>query len=494
MRRSTRKAAKRAKQRISDQYDYMEAPDYLVLSGKLPSPNEASLSNRKFDRIKDRADASLRIPLALKRGKRVTSLSALQTGPIGRHVLFMNVGDENILEAVRALNRGGPMPPWTNNVSGLSATRNRLFLFENSLKRPFALKQEKRHAVKTHFFDPKKPSTIQPITDALRHLYCNISRRNVSGILKSLETYQLMRPLRTPPKIQHHTVYTKPGVIAMDTFFPSENTGWGKINVLCCMDIYSRFSRAYALEKKQEKYFEKAMNTFFSEIMSLGVLPRRLLTDKGSELHIGTKLMEKFRQPKDGTQDLHLRSVSGTPVLVVEGMNAQYQRRLEPYRISDLHNDVSPLLWDISEQLNNQRRPKRGNHTPYELLQMTKSQRSEINKIYDQKYTGIGVEAQKSLPILKKGDHVRKLMLTFKEQAVRKKKGFQEKWSRQVYEILGKVALNRNKHVYRFRIGDPKRTYYRHELLLIPKDVDQGVLRFPTSGSFLVQDLYKPRK
>ena len=125
---------------------------------------------------------------------------------------------------------------------------------------------------------------------------------------------------------------------------------------------------------------------------------------------------------------------------------------------------------------------------------MTKSQRSEINKIYDQKYTGIGVEAQKSLPILKKGDHVRKLMLTFKEQAVRKKKGFQEKWSRQVYEILGKVALNRNKHVYRFRIGDPKRTYYRHELLLIPKDVDQGVLRFPTSGSFLVQDLYKPRK
>ena len=49
------------------------------------------------------------------------------------------------------------MPSWTNNVSGLSATRNRLFLFENSLKRPFALKQEKRHAVKTHFFDPKNP-------------------------------------------------------------------------------------------------------------------------------------------------------------------------------------------------------------------------------------------------------------------------------------------------------------------------------------------------
>ena len=278
----------------------------------------------------------------------------------------------------------------------------------------------------------------------------------------------------------------------MDSFFPSDKTGWKRVNILVCMDIWSRFSRAYAIERREEGLYKVAMQDFFKELMSLGVMPRRLLTDKGSELHIGTKLMEKFRLPRDGDKPMHLRSVTGTPVQSVENMNAQYQRRLEPYRIADLHDDISRLLWDVSEQLNNQRRPKRGNYTPYELLKMNDRQRKEINQTYDKSYHGLGVEAQKRLPLLKTGDHVRKLEMTFKEQAQRKLKGFQEKWSRRVYQVLGKTALNRNKHVFRYRIGDPKRTYYRHELLLIPKEVDDQVLRFPTSGSLLVQDWYKP--
>ena len=63
------------------------------------------------------------------------------------------------------------------------------------------------------------------------------------------------------------------------------------------------------------------------------------------------------------------------PVQVVENMNAQYQRRLEAYRIAALHDDPKKLLHDISEQLNNQRRPKRGNFTPYELLSLNQKQR-----------------------------------------------------------------------------------------------------------------------
>ena len=278
----------------------------------------------------------------------------------------------------------------------------------------------------------------------------------------------------------------------MDSFFPSDKSGWKKINILVCMDVWSRFSRAYAIEKREASLYKVAMQDFFKELMSLGVMPRRLLTDKGSELHVGTQLMEKFRLKRDGDKPMHLRSVTGTPVQAVENLNAQYQRRLEPYRIADLFDDPSVLLWDISEQLNNQRRPKRGNYTPYELLKMSEAQRKEVNKTYDDSYFGIGVEAQKRLPALHIGDNVRKLEMTFKEQASKKLKGFQEKWSRKVYQVLGKTALNRNKHVYRFRIGDPKRTYYRHELLLIPKEVDDQVLRFEPSGSLLVQDWYKP--
>ena len=93
---------------------------------------------------------------------------------------------------------------------------------------------------------------------------------------------------------------------------------------------------------------------------------------------------------------------------------------------------------------------------------------------------------------MKNGDSVRKLEMTFKDQATGSRKGFEEKWSRRVYQVLGKTGLNRNKHVFRYRIGDPKRTYYRHELLLIPKEVDSEVLRYATSGSHLVQDVYTP--
>ena len=107
-----------------------------------------------------------------------------------------------------------------------------------------------------------------------------------------------------------------------------------------CMDVWSRFSRAYAVEKREQQFYKVAMEAFFKELMSLGVMPRRLLTDKGSELHIGTPLMEKFRLPRDGKNPMHLRSFTGTPVQSVENMNAQYQRRLEPYRITESESRV----------------------------------------------------------------------------------------------------------------------------------------------------------
>ena len=489
MRRSSRKGVAESKAKARASRDLLDAPDHKVLSGMLPSPSEPSYS---FNMVKDRLKPEKRIPLALLRGKRQNPLHTVEVGPATRHILFMNLSDDRIFEAITWLGRGGVRPPWTTHVKGLEVKGSRLKLRENGKVLPFALKHEKRMAVKKKYFDPKQPSTIKPITDTLRHEWCNISRKNVRNILRTLETYQLMYPRRKHPAIQHHTVYTKPGIIAMDSFFPSQKTGWLKRNILVCMDVWSRFSRAYALEQRAEAFYEKAMTSFFQEITSLGVLPRRLLTDKGSELHIGTKIIEKYRQKKDGQKPLHLRSVSGTPILVVEAMNSQYERRLEPYRISGLHDDAADLLWDISEQLNNQRRPRKGNHTPYELLKMLPSQRNELNKSYDKGYDGVGVEAQKRLPILEKGDHVRKLEMTYKEQVKGERKGFQEKWSRKVYQVLGKTGLNRNKHVFRYRIGDPKRTYFRHELLLIPKEVDHQILRFPTSSPVLVQGTWSP--
>jgi hypothetical protein len=402
----------------------------------------------------------------------------------------LNVGDERILEAVRALVRNEPLPPWMRYLKNITQKNGKLFHSENGYNLPFAFRNEKRKAVKELYFDPKQPSTIVPITDSLRTKYCNISRRD---ILRSLETYQLMFPRRRATKIEHHTLYTKPGIIACDTFFPSKNSGWvyRKGGVLVCMDVWSRFSRAYALERKLDKYFEVAIKAFLTEFTSMGHLPRRLLTDKGSELHVGTRLIEKYRLPRDKDSPMHLKSFTGTPVQVVENMNAQYQRRLEVFRIADLHDDYAALLWDVSEQLNNQKRQRRGNLSPYQLLNLNERERNTINLKYKDNYFNVGTE-QKNLHILHTGDHVRKLEMTFKEQATGKKKGFQEKWSRKKYQVLKKSALRRNPGVYRYSIGVPDRTYYRHELLLIPKVTDQTVLVYPTSKPFLVEDSWQP--
>ena len=75
-------------------------------------------------------------------------------------------------------------------------------------------------------------------------------------------------------------------------------------------------------------------------------------------------LMEKYRQKKDGNSPMVLRSPTGTPILLVEAMNAQYQRRMQTFRTSAITNDPAAVLRDISDQLNNQPRPTRGNLTP----------------------------------------------------------------------------------------------------------------------------------
>ena len=261
------------------------------------------------------------------------------------------------------------------------------------------------------------------------------------------------------------------------------------------MDIWSRFSRCYAIEQKNARLVKKAMTSFFQEFTSLGHLPRRLITDKGSELHIGTTLMEKYRLPRDGTQTLHLRSYTGTPVNIVEAMNAQYQRRAELFRIANIHDDHADILYDISEQLNNQRRPCRGNLTPYQLLALSDAERKKINADYKDNYFTPGTAH--NLPPLSKGDHVRKLEMTKKEQVKGQTKkgtgkGFQEKWSREVFQVMRLIALRRNPGVYRYLIG-ASQSYYRHELLLIPKKVDQKVIVFPTQNRRLIEEsTYKP--
>ena len=71
------------------------------------------------------------------------------------------------------------------------------------------------------------------------------------------------------------------------------------------------------------------MQDFLSKFASLGHMPRRILSDKGSDMAAAKVVIEKYRKPKDGNKPMVLNTATGSPVLIVEGLNAQIQRRMQ---------------------------------------------------------------------------------------------------------------------------------------------------------------------
>ena len=419
-----------------------------------------------------------------------------------RNLLLMNPGDTPIAEATYSLSRGDVLPEWASQFSeNLYQKEGVLYFRDSRIDLPMAFKQEKRDAVKRLYFDPKEPSTIQPVTDDLRTKFANISKRNVTHILRSLETYQLNFGRRLPPKIASRTLLKQPGIIAMDMFFPSQLLGWwGKFRCLTCMDTWSRFCRVYALEKKDYESTKKAMESFLSEFASLGHLPRRLISDRGTDLAPTKEVMEKYRQHKDRDDPMIIHSKTGQPVLIVEALNAQVQRRMQVLRTANLTDDPSTILEDISDQINNQKRPDRGNLTPLQLLTLNREQRTTVNAKNNAPLVGV----ESDLKELKIGNRIRYLTWDRKEQVhgglSARFKGFAPKWSKNTYTVVRKIALRRNPGSYHYDIGlkqaakllrsrrmrdalnirdEPRskepQLFLRHELLRIPYKVDRQV-------------------
>ncbi len=61
--------------------------------------------------------------------------------------------------------------------------------------------------------------------------------------------------------------------------------------------------------------------------------------------------------------------------------------------------------------------------------------------------------------------------MTRKEQAANTVKGFTAKWSTEIFTVLKKMAIPRNRNNYRYFVGTHQ-SYFRHELLKVPRVVD----------------------
>ena len=163
---------------------------------------------------------------------------------IQKRLLFCNPGDESIQLAHYAVVKQVELPPWAKPFGKvLSADHDTLFFKVHNRELPFAWSYQKRKAVKQCYFHPKRASTIQPITDELREKYCNITKRDVTRILRTLETYQRNFRRMRPPKVLGRMNLSQPGILACDMFFPSKTLGWRKMNCLSVMDTWSRFVR-----------------------------------------------------------------------------------------------------------------------------------------------------------------------------------------------------------------------------------------------------------
>ena len=236
------------------------------------------------------------------RGARSQALRQLagykELPPKQRRMLFLNIGDGAIRRATNAVRTGSTLPPWAKMLG-----REKLLVRKGKLYydgKVFLLKAEKADVVKRCYFNPKKPATQAPIYEHLRGRYANLRRSDVVRALKGLETYQRNFPRRRPPKsgFATFTFKTPGGIIAIDTFYPSKKLhGWhGKYSVLCVVDAWSRFSRAYACTGESAEVMRKALKRFLTEFAGMGHLPRRIMADRGSELHMAKGLMEKYRR------------------------------------------------------------------------------------------------------------------------------------------------------------------------------------------------------
>jgi len=236
------------------------------------------------------------------------------------------------------------------------------------------------------------------------------------------------------------------------------------------MDAWSRYLQCYAVERKTAALVKKGMEDFLRRFTSLGHLPRVILCDKGTDLAPAKVVMEVYRR-KPGPLVLH--STTGKPVQLVESTQAQIQRRLQVFRTAGLTDDVSEILADVCAQINDQKRPDRGNLTPNQLLNLNANERAEVNELYRDKTE---VPEVKGLRKLFKGSHVRVLLMTFKEQVLGKTKGFAPKWSSDIYKVKRKTALQGNPNNFRYFLWNQPESYFRHELLWVPRNTDTSIV------------------
>ena len=141
------------------------------------------------------------------------------------------------------------------------------------------------------------------------------------------------------------------------------------------------------------------------------------------------------------------------------------------FATAGITNDCRTIIKRVTQQINNQKIPGKSNLTPNELIRAHPSLVKQINKEYVRKeILMLPIHGLRELEV---GDNVRLLNLDRKEQ----EKGFKQfapKWTKTIFKVLKITRIRSNRSFKRYYLNN-KSTFYRWELLWIPKKIDRQV-------------------
>ena len=382
-------------------------------------------------------------------------------------------GPAKVDQAMRAIRFNEVDPGWLRIVGrdNVMVDAGRLHV----MMLPVLTRKELVARIKKNYYSAGLPSVPKAIYAKLGTEVANVSERSVRRIVESFETYQLTKRVLQPSDNRGHRVWQSPGVIQADTTFLDKN--WDrKVAILVMHDVWSGYTGAYVVDSENAVIANRALRKFGRELMSdFGVRPKLYMTDLGTE----------FANVRRGVAALygapHLQSPTGKPIHEIEAKNAMLKRRIEIQRVAHKLDDAGALsgfLGAILTDINNSPRDWRAGYTPVQLLRMGPRLRAEVNATTKGKRRyKYGKQWGFDKKVLRVGDHVRRILWTSKEVANRPmgKKGYMQKWSREIYRVLKKITQKNN--VPKFRIDDGiQRLYFRTELQKVdPDKVDTGV-------------------
>ena len=401
-------------------------------------------------------------------------------------------GDLSVRRAKLSLSGPSIEPKWVSRVGRkhLRISSNRLHV--SGL--PVFDKKEVIGLVKKLYYSASGGSTPYAIHHKLQPRVANVSEASVRRIMETFETYQVTKRVLKPPDNRGHKYWWTPGTLQADTTF-TDGRYDKKYAIATMHDVWSGYTRALLVENETAALTARAMKQFGQELMSkFGVRPKVLMTDKGSEYATFARLARTW-----GAR--HLPSPTGKPINEVEAKNAMVKRRLEIQLVAHgTTRNISGILGQICEDINNAPRQWREGHSPIELLTMSPAMRKEVNARSMKKRRHYShSEAFKSYAKeVRVGTSVRRILWTTKDIKTRPmgKKGHMEKWSRTIYKVL-KIITQRNA-VKKYKLDDGiSRLYFRTEIQKVTHvdtDVPKSAPPKQDDKSIVSDDVYQPPK